>query len=85
MELPRACDDAIKSGNRVELREANSQYQELVLQWAKAKKRAAAGGSTAGGDVAACRLLVEYCDLQPHVQGAPRAVAPLLVHFKGRI
>jgi hypothetical protein len=73
--LSRASDEAVESGNRVELREASSsytasyyyrikgQYHELVMQSEKAKKRATAGGSTAGGDVAACRLLFEYCDL----------------------
>jgi hypothetical protein len=41
------------------------QYQELLLQlqWEKAKKRATAGGPTASGDVAASRLVFEYCDL----------------------
>jgi hypothetical protein len=74
MKLSRDGDEAVASGDRVGLTAANNsytssyhsakgQYQELLLQWEKAKKRATAGGSTAGGDVAASRLVFEYCDL----------------------
>ena len=42
---------------------AKSSYQELLLQNEKAKKRASAGGSVAGGDAAASGLVFEYCDL----------------------
>jgi hypothetical protein len=73
-ELSRDGDEAVASGDRVGLTAANNsytssfhsakgQYQELLLQWEKAKKRSTAGGPTAGGGVAASRLVFEYCDL----------------------
>jgi hypothetical protein len=76
MELSRVGDDTAASGDLVGMTATNAvytssfhsvkgSYQELLLQKEKekAKKRASAGGSVAGGDAAASRLVFEYCDL----------------------
>jgi hypothetical protein len=74
MELSRVGDKAVVHGDLVGMTATNDvytssyhslkgSYQELLLQKEKAKKRASAGGSVAGGDAAASRLVFEYCDL----------------------
>jgi hypothetical protein len=74
MELPQVGDKAVAHGDVVGMSAANEvytssyhspkgSYQELLLQKEKAKKRASAGGSVAGGDAAASDLIFEYCDL----------------------
>jgi hypothetical protein len=72
--LSRVGDKAVAHGDVVGMTAANGvytssfhslkgSYQELLLQKEKAKKRASAGGSVAGGDAAATCLVFEYCDL----------------------
>jgi hypothetical protein len=74
MELSQVGGKAVAHGDAVGMTAANGvytssfhslkgSYQELLLQKEKAKKRASAGGSVAGGDAAASCLVFEYCDL----------------------
>jgi hypothetical protein len=74
MELSRVGDKAVAHGDLAGMTATNDvyissyhsakgSYQELLLQKEKAKKRASAGGSVAGGDAAASRLVFEYCGL----------------------
>ena len=74
MELSRAGDKAVAQGDVAAMAVANGiytssfhslkgSYQELLLQKEKAKKRASAGGSVAGGDAAASSLVFELADL----------------------
>jgi hypothetical protein len=73
-ELSRVGDKAVAHGNVAGMTATNDvytssyhspkgSYQALLLQKEKAKKRASAGGSVAGGDAAASGLVFEYGDI----------------------